>query len=78
MAVIVGPKLQLCCNFKNLLLVFYRVWVFFVMTVRMTVCAASYPPACVLHFYLNSNSSVFQVRDLAVMIAMSSGLMSSS
>lgn len=75
---IVDPKLQLCCNFKSLLLIFCRVWGFFVMTIRMTVCAASYPPACFLRFYLNSNLSIFQVRDLAVMIAVSSGLMSSS
>lgn len=76
--VIVDPKLQLCCNFKILLLVFCRILSFFVMTIRMTVCAASYPPACVLYFYLHSHLSIFQVRDLAVMIALSSGLMSSS
>lgn len=78
MALIVDPKLQLRCNFKNLLLVFCRVLGCFVMTIRMTVRAASYPPACVLHFYLNSNLSIFQVRDLAVKIAVSNGLMSSS
>lgn len=78
MAVIVDPKFHLHCSFRILLLVFCRVLGFFVMTIRMTVCAASYPSACVLHFYLNSNLSTFQVRNIAVMIAMSSGLKSSS
>lgn len=72
MTVTVHHKLQLCCNFKNLLLVFHKALGFFVMRIIMTV----YPR--VLYFYLNSNLSIFQVRDLAVMIAVSSGLMFSS
>lgn len=73
MTVTVDPKLQLWCNFKNLLLVFHKaLGFFFLMRIIMTVCAR------VLYFYLNSNLSIFQLRDLAVMIAVSSGLMSSS
>lgn len=54
MAVIVDTKLQLCCNFKILLLVFCKVLGFSVMTIRMTICAASYPLACLIFTYIHT------------------------